>query len=423
MNPVNRWLFSAALVLVTACGGSGSSTDPEPIVPDNGSSSSSSSSSADIYPDYNSNPPPPDDSGMARTAPELAEGMGLGWNIGNTLEAIGGETAWGNPMVTEELIQLVKDSGFNAIRIPAAWDQYADQETAEIDRVWLDRVKQVVEYSIERDLYVIVNIHWDGGWLEDSIGSEVRAGINAKQRAYWQQIATHLRDFDERLLFAGTNEPHVENAEQMEVLMSYLQTFVSTVRETGGRNAYRTLVVQGPVTDIERTQELWTHMPEDTLADRLMMEVHFYTPYNFALMTEDQSWGNRYFYWGDGYHSSTDTEYNAQLWAEEALIDDLMASMKHQFVDQGIPVVLGEYGAIRRSELTGEDLELHLASRAYYIQYVTEQAIANGLLPFYWDNGGTGNHAFALFDRDDNSVYDQQLLDALNAALETSTAD
>lgn len=364
------------------------------------------------YPDYNTNPIAPDYSGMESSAPEIAGRIQNGWNIGNTLEAIGGETAWGNPAVTANLIQLVKQSGFDAVRIPCSWDQYANQGTAEIDMNWLNRVKQVVQYCVDEDLYVILNIHWDGGWLENNCTPAKQAENNAKQQAYWEQIATHLRDFDEYLIFASANEPNVDDATQMNVLMSYHQTFVDAVRSTGGRNAYRTLVVQGPNTDIERTDTLMNSMPVDTIPNRMMLEVHFYTPYQFTLMTSDATWGNQFYYWGAGYHSTTDPDHNP-TWGEEAEVDRLFGLMKTKFVDQGIPVVIGEFGAIRRLSLTGSDLTLHLASRAHFHDYITEQANANGLLPFYWDNGYSSDHQFGIFDRWSNTVSDQPSLDAL----------
>jgi endoglucanase len=310
------------------------------------------------------------------------------------------------------LIQLVKASGFDAIRVPASWDQYANQDTAKIDVNWLNRVKEVVQYCVDNNMPVIVNIHWDGGWLENHVTPDKQEDNNAKQKAYWQQIATHLRDFDEHLMFASANEPNVETAEQMEVLLSYHQTFIDAVRSTGGRNAYRVLVVQGPNTDIETTNKLWTQMPTDTVANRLMAEVHFYTPYNFTGLTEDQPWGNQFYYWGEGFHSSTDTAHNS-TWGEEDTVDQLLSLMKRQFVDNGIPVIIGEFGAMRRDNLTGDALQLHLASRAYYLKYVTQRSVANGLLPFYWDNGGLDNLGFGIFNRRTNSVFDQQSLDAL----------
>jgi endoglucanase len=367
-----------------------------------------------LYPSYNTNPIADDASGMGSTAVELAAKMKLGWNIGNTLEATGGETAWGNPKVTKELISFVKANGFNAIRIPCSWNQNANATTAEINATWLARVKEVVQYCVDNDMYVIVNIHWDGGWLENNVTDAKKVANNAKQKAFWEQIATQLRDFDEHLLFASANEPNVDNATQMSVLTSYHQTFVDAVRSTGGKNAYRTLIVQGPSTDIEKTNKLMTALPTDKVANRMMAEVHFY-PYQFTLMTEDATWGKMFYYWGEGNHSTTDTTRNP-TWGEEADVDKFFLSMKTQFVNKGIPVILGEFGAIRR-DLTGDALALHLKSRAAFLKYVVKQSKANGLIPFYWDAGNLGVNTMSLFDRTNNTVYDQQALTALQDGL------
>jgi endoglucanase len=370
-----------------------------------------------IYPSYNTNPIADDATGMGNTAVQLAAKIKLGWNIGNTLEATGGETAWGNPKVTKALIDLVKSKGFNAIRIPCAWNQYLENTaTAKIKADWLNRVKEVVQYCVDNDMYVIVNIHWDGGWLENNVTEAKKVENNAKQKAFWEQIATSLRGFDEHVLFASANEPNVEDAAQMAVLNSYHQTFIDAVRSTGGKNAYRTLVVQGPSTDIEKTNKLMLTLPTDKAANRMMAEVHYYTPYQFCLMDKDADWGKMFYYWGANNHSTTDTERNP-TWGEEADLDKFFKSMKIQFVDKGIPVVLGEFAAIRR-DLTGDALTLHLASRAYYLKYVVKQAKANGLLPFYWDAGNMGTNSSALFNRTNNTVYDTQALNALIEGLQ-----
>lgn len=365
-----------------------------------------------LYPNYNISPAAPDANGMSHDAVALAAQMKLGWNIGNSLEAIGGETMWGNPKVTKALIDLVKQSGFNAIRIPCSWNQNMENTTtAKIKGEWLDRVKEVVGYCVDNDMYVILNIHWDGGWLENNVTSEKQAENKAKQKAFWQQIATHLRDYDEHLLFASANEPNVENATQMGVLTSYHQTFIDAVRSTGGKNSYRVLVVQGPSTDIEKTNTLMNTLPVDAVPNRMMAELHFYTPYQFCLMTEDASWGKMFYYWGTGYHSTTDLTRNA-TWGEETDVSNLFGMMKTKFVDKGIPVVMGEYTAMRRNTLTGDALTLHLASRAYFLKYVTKTAKAHGILPFYWDAGESGSR---LFNRQTNTIADQQALDALVA--------
>jgi aryl-phospho-beta-D-glucosidase BglC (GH1 family) len=367
------------------------------------------------YPSYNPKPLPADMSGMSDDAVSIARKMRLGWNVGNTMEAIGGETHWGNPPASNSLIRLVKQSGFNAIRLPVAWDQYADQKTGKISDAWLARVKQVVQYCVDNDMVVLVNIHWDGGWLQENFTAARQAAVNAKQKAYWEQIATLLRDFDGRVLFASANEPDVKDAAQMAILASYHQTFVDTVRATGGRNAYRVLVVQGPGTDIENTNKLMTAMPTDRVAGRLMAEVHYYSPYNFALMTKDEAWGRQAYYWGAAHHSPTDTAHNP-TWGEEAFVDAMFGRMKAQFADKGIPVLLGEFGAVRRSQLKGDDLERHLAAHAYFHKYVVKAALKNGMIPFYWDTGDLGPNSFGLFDRKNDTVFDRRTIDAMREA-------
>jgi len=359
-----------------------------------------------LYPDYNTDPIPADETGMGSNAVELAAKMKLGWNIGNTLEAIGSENAWGNPNITKEYVEAVKNLGFNAIRLPCSWDQYSDEATAKIDPTWMDRVKEVVQYCVDNDLYVLLNIHWDGGWLENNCTPEKKDVVNAKQKAFWEQIATAMRDFDEHLMFASANEPAVESAVEMEVLHSYHQTFVNTVRATGGRNSYRVLVVQGPGTNIERSNDLMD-MPTDEAEGRMMAEVHYYTPSQFCFLKEDVSWGNMVYYWGNGYHSAIEPERNA-TYGEEDEVDKSMALAKAKFVDKGIPVILGEYGAYRRDndQHVPQDLETHHNSVDHWATYVTKRALANGLIPFWWDTGGA-------LDRQNYTVKDQRTIDAI----------
>jgi endoglucanase len=414
MRHVKTLLCVAAMIMFSQC--TDSDDEIQNLKADSELSSDAQTSAAakrPSYPSYNTSPLPPDASGMTSNAVQLAAKINIGWNLGNSLEAIGGETAWGNPKTTKALIDRVKASGFNAVRIPCSWDQYANRNTAEIQAQWLDRVKEVVQYCIDNGLYVILNIHWDGGWLDNNITSRQQATVNAKQKAYWEQIATKMRDFDEHLMFAGTNEPPVHNATEMNILLSYHQTFINAVRSTGGRNTYRVLVIQGPSTDIDNTMALMNSLPSDPTPNRMMAEIHYYGPWQFCGLEQDASWGSMFYYWGNGYHSTTDPSRNA-TWGEEAYMIEKFQNMKTKFVDKGIPVVLGEYGVIRRTTaLTGDALTLHLASRAYWNKFATQQAIANGLLPFYWDNGYLSNHQFGIFDRPNNTVGDHQVLNAL----------
>ncbi|WP_149697801.1 cellulase family glycosylhydrolase [Chitinophaga sp. CF418] len=365
--------------------------------------------SSGLYPGYNISPAPADPTGMGSTAVQLAAKFKLGWNIGNTLEAIGGETAWGNPLISESHIQAVKQQGFNAIRLPCSWDQNSDKTTAKIKDAWLNRVKQVVQYCVNNDMYVLLNIHWDGGWLDQNINKAKQDSVNAKQKAFWEQIATTMRDFDEHLMFASANEPPAENAEQMEILTSYHQTFVNAVRSTGGRNSYRVLVVQGPSTDIDKTSNLMNSLPTDKVKDRMMVEVHYYSPFQFCLMDGDASWGKMFYYWGSGHHSTIEPDRNA-TWGEEGDVNNAFGKMKTKFVDKQIPVIMGEYGAYRRgnSKYIPKDLNTHNDAVDYWLTYVTKQAIANGIKPFFWDTGGA-------LDRRNNTVLDKRTIDALAA--------
>jgi endoglucanase len=258
-------------------------------------------------------------------------------------------------------------------------------------------------------MYVLLNIHWDGGWLENNVTPDKKDEVNARQKAFWQQIATHFRDFDEHLMFASANEPNVHNAAQMEVLHSYHQTFVNAVRATGGKNSYRVLVVQGPDTNIEKSYD-WMKMPTDEIEGRMMAELHYYTPSQLCILLDgDASWGKMAYYWGAGYHSTIEPDRNA-TYGEEDEVDKSFRLAKKQFVDKGIPVILGEYGAYRRdnSKHVPLDLETHNNSVDHWITYVTKKAIENGLIPFWWDTGGA-------LDRANYTVKDQRTIDALIA--------
>ncbi len=321
------------------------------------------------------------------TAQEMASKMKLGLNIGNTLEAIDGETAWGNPKITQLLIDSVKAAGFNAVRLPVSWDQYANSTTNEIDPAWMARVKEVVDYCIKDSLYVFFNIHWDGGWLERHVTTADSAIVNAKQKAYWTQIANYFKDYDEHLLFASANEPDAPDAEAVSVLQSYHQTFINAVRSTGGNNKSRTLIIQGPKTNIELSSSLM-NMPNDSIEDRLMVEVHYYSPWNFWGMTQDESWGKMAYFWGEGYHSIVDPDHNA-TWGEESVVEADFKLMKTAFVDKGIPVIVGEFMAIKRTGIP--DIDLHIASREHWYKTVVQFAINNGCVPFVWATGGLIN--------------------------------
>lgn len=350
------------------------------------------------------------------TAATIANEMGLGWNIGNTMETPGGKPYWSNHVPTQAMIDAAKAAGFRAIRIPCGWDTHASNNV--IADAWLAEVKTVVDYCIKDGLYVVINSHWDKGWLEEHIDVGSQAAVNVKQKAYWTQIANYFKAYDHHLLFASANEPAVQDAygvafgsDRVEVLNSYHQTMIDAVRATGGNNATRTLVIQGPRTDIELIKSAWTTLPKDKVSGRLMAEAHFY-PYQYTLMTKDESWGNQFFYWGQGNHSSTDAAHNP-TWGEEAYVDSQFNILKRLFVDKGMPVILGEFGAGLRTTLSGDNFALHKKGRLAYYKYVAKSARARGVLPFAWDTYYTGDMNFTILDRGNAKVYDQDLMNAL----------
>jgi len=367
----------------------------------------------------------PDKTGMRdMTSLEFAKLFSLGWNLGNSLEAIsvnnnvfsGGENTWGNPLVSKQLIDSVKAAGFNTIRIPVSWSHKLDDKTTyKISKQWLLRVEEVVNHTLDNDMFVKINIHWDGGWLDQPFYNRQQE-LNSRLASLWKQIAIHFRDYDDRLLFAGTNEVHVTgnygtpSQENVTVQNSFNQTFVETVRATGGRNAYRHLVVQAYNTNIDHAVNFFV-MPQDQIAHRLMAEVHFYDPYDFALMES----GNFKTQWGQPFAGG-----DVSNWAQEAWVNTAFGKMKTHFIDKGIPVLLGEYGAILRSGLLGDALQKHIEARNYYLEYVTRKAVEYGMVPYYWDNGHTGNNGFGLFNRHTGAVVHR---DALNAILKGAETD
>jgi hypothetical protein len=189
-------------------------------------------------------------------------------------------------------------------------------------------------------------------------------------------------------------------------LLSYHQTFINAVRATGSNNSSRTLVIQGPSTDITKTKNLMNTMPTDQIANRLIVEIHYYTPWQFCGLTQDESWGRMFYYWGAGYHSATDTTRNA-TWGEESDVEYLFGLMKTKFIDAGIPVINGEFAAFRRTLSPPSDQTLHNASIEYFHRYVVQSAISNGIIPFHWDVN------MGLFNRSTGAVRDRALLNAI----------
>ena len=389
-------------------------------------------------------------------ATEIYPKMGLGYNIGNTMEVPGnqgGPTGWHNPFPDAAYVKAIKDAGFNTVRIPCAWNSHASNGT--INAGWLDSVKTVVDLVINNGMYAILNSHWDGGWLEDEVfsgGHIDRNGnqattdsskVRALQEGYWKQIADYFKTYDEHLIFASANEPGVNdhrggtaangytdngqlafNEDRMTILKRLHEACLRAVRTSGGNNATRIVVVQAPRTEIDKVPLLSAQYPTDPAGDGYTMaEIHFY-PYQFSLMTSgDESWGKMFYYWEDQTpgNDAAHTCSGSSLGSKSS-IDQLFSGLKSTFYDKGIPVVIGEMGAVKRFSLTGDNLKAHLKARAAWYGYTVAAAKKNGLVPCVWDTGDEGDGNMTIIRRQVNkfggNVGDITDFETLNAMRE-----
>ena len=359
-------------------------------------------------------------------ATEIAPKMYPGWNLGNTLEGggtdnvytnkggLGAEKAWQGTTTTQEIIDFVAAQGFKSVRIPAGMT---------IDAAWMARVKEIVDYCINDGLYVLLNDHWDGGWIQGTFKKDITEPTMAanceKMKRLWTQIAEAFMDYDEHLLLAGLNEPEAETEPQIKALMTYEQAFIDAVRATGGNNASRTLVVQGPNTSIELSSK-YVDMSKfvDTASKALMIEVHYYSPPQFTGVWEGPNGDEPYYFWGAANHvpSGTYKKYNC-TWGEEAYVREQMQMMKEAFVDKGYPVILGEYGANWREFSNNSIQKKHDASIRLFHKTINEEAIKRGVIPYVWDINnpnryGTGG-IMCIIDRSKPAVFDQNSLDGI----------
>jgi endoglucanase len=329
-------------------------------------------------------------------AAEVSAELGLGWNLGNTLDAhvngvtgLASETSWGNPKTTRKLIQYIKSLGFNTIRIPVTWqDHMGKAPDYKVDPAWMKRVHETADYVLDEGMYAIVNVHHDGenngGWLKPDTAD--KAGMYKQFKALWSQIAAEFKDEDEHLLFAGMNE-FQENFNsptpaQLTTADELNQLFVDTVRAAGGHNKTRVLVVQPYNTNIEAAMKM--KMPTDTAKNALMVEVHSYDPWNFA---------------GEGQGKWTETQSDN---GAEAL-NRRYEMMKTKFSNKGIPVMIGEYGCVERADTD---------SRIAYIRFTTSAMVKHSITPIVWDDGG----GFSFVDRYGLKLKSKTFCDAIMEA-------
>ena len=354
---------------------------------------------------------------------QIVEAMGPGWNLGNQLESVTDnvpeETNWGNPVITEKLIQSVKAAGFKSIRIPVSYfAKIDDDKDYTIDSKWLNRVQEVVDYCIKNDLYAVINIHGDGyntidgSWL--LCNGKNQTEIKKKYKKVWKQIAERFKNYDEHLLFESMNEEFdgsysEPNKEYYQNINDYNQIFVDTVRKTGDNNTKRWLIIPGWNTNIDYTAgDYGFKLPTDQYRDksidkeeqRIMISVHYYSPWDFCggengVITQ---WGNE-----------ADDPSKTSTTCDETYMKNQLNLMKTTFADKGYPVFIGEYGSINKTSYDSEN-EYY---RAYFARKLCQLSRKNGCIPMYWDNGYNGVHGFGLFDRTTCEITQPVIIDAI----------
>ena len=345
----------------------------------------------------------------------------VGWNLGNQFEcsapgqdgelmdignpegSIDAETAWGNPVVTEAMIQAVKNAGFNAIRIPIRWQCHiTDPQNMSIDEAWIDRIKTVVGWCLNNDLKVIINAHHEK-WLESNPTYTYKDENCNKLALLWKNIATAFADYDSRLAFAGTNEVHVKdnwdapNDENLTVQNAYNQTFVDAVRDTGGNNAKRHLIVQtyacNPWFGINNGD---FKIPTDLAGNGnnyMSVEFHFYQPWSYAGYPD----GAHYDYWGDKYKEAGE---NVPV-ENENWMTEFFELAVNTWSNKGLGIVIGEWGVTNRN--TSNPTKVH-DNMTYYSKFLTTEARTRGFSTFVWDNNkfDYGPENYGIFDRFNN---------------------
>lgn len=348
---------------------------------------------------------------------QFSQNLMPGWNLGNQLESNSdgtpSETAWGNPVITENLIKQVKAQGFKSIRIPVSYlSKIGAGPDYTIDSKWLDRVQEVVDMCIDNGLYAIINVHGDGyysikgGWLLCGESASEQKTIKAKYEKVWEQIAKRFKNYDDHLVFESMNEEYDgtynnPNPEYYNNINAYNQIFVDTVRKAGGKNNNRYLLIPGWNTDINfttgdcdtYTMEAKFVIPNDS---RIMISVHYYTPWEFC----GEEGYDTFYKWGDSVKKFVKRRQS------ETLVNRQFDKLYNAFIKNGYGVVIGEYGSIDR---THKD-KSNTTYRAYFAEYVNYAAHQRNIVTVYWDNGYNGNHGFGLFDRTKCTVTQPEII-------------
>ncbi|WP_129596706.1 glycoside hydrolase family 5 protein [Anaerophilus nitritogenes] len=309
--------------------------------------------------------------------------MKVGWNLGNSLDVHKTgirngdpkmyETFWGNPVTTKEIIDEIKSSGFNTIRIPVTWYEHMDEEGI-IDSNWMDRVQEVVDYVIDNDMYAIINIHHDPWFIPTY---ENQKNVKKILCSTWKQIAQKFKDYDNHLIFEAMNEPRLIDTEfewnagtkEARKVLNYLnESFVETIRSAPNQNKKRYLMI-APYCNSSDQEALEDFiLPNDK---RIIVSIHEYVPYEFVMKKD-----------------------GTRMWSKENTkdIDEVMNNLYDYFISKRIPVIISEFGAVNKN---------NLKARLEWVKYYVTAAKEKNIMYIWWDEGSSKDKKgrYELFDR------------------------
>lgn len=417
------WIFVAVLTASSFTFCSNSSDDNPSNVVDNKDTTNNKTDEPVKEKEDDFKPAPAIKLADAKTPIEVRNALGMGWNLGNQFDAydkgVSGETAWGQPKATQQTFDKVVAAGIKTVRIPITWmGHIGEAPDYKIDEAWLNRIYEVVGFAEKAGLNVIINIHHDGSnsehWLnikECSKNADKQAETVAQLSAMWKQIAEKFKEKDHFLVFEALNEiqdgawgwgeNRNDGGKQYKAMNEWLKAIVEAIRATGGKNADRWLGIPAYNTDIDLAEYLV--LPDDP-ANKLMVAIHYYAPYEYTLEYQYQQWGH-------AAAKSLTTSYG-----QESDCRTQMAKLNTRYISKGIPVYIGEMGNVNRLDKTGEKF------RAYYFEYVAKCIHDNGMAAILWDNGvaKAGKECHGYFNHgtgDYMNDYSEQMIKTLVKAM------
>ena len=342
-----------------------------------------------------------------KTAKEIVDDMGIGWNLGNTFECFNSLikfknpdeqiTYWGNVIPTKEMVTSIKKYGFKTIRIPVTWMNFMDS-SGNVDSEWISRIKEVVKWITKSKMYCIIDVHHDGvsgNWLSEGLK------FKNKYINLWSQIAKEFKDFNEYLIFESMNEVEYLKDGNYDylTLLEMNQAFVDAVRNAGGKNSHRLILISGMKGDPELTCTSNFGIPIDPI-NKFAICFNYYIPQEFTLIPDDDPWTYKDEYGNIRYIEPT------TKWGEKENYEDLFINyenIKNTFLERGIPVIINEVGV-----LTEQKKEIKSIREYIFTQFSMALAY-KGAMACLWDTSKKTAGNMNFYDKENDKWYDDKI--------------